>query len=102
MKKLTLAMALLLTPALAQAWPWSKDMSEQISVKPQESVDPNNPGATLPGRENATLRNLRDPQHGPAMRVDIALQGPTSREVLLKLSGSEADKTAIKKLGVDA
>lgn len=29
---------------LAQAWPWSKDMSEQISIKPQESVDPNNPG----------------------------------------------------------
>jgi mono/diheme cytochrome c family protein len=44
MKKLTLAVALLLAPALAQAWPWSKDMSEQISIKPQESVDPKNPG----------------------------------------------------------
>ncbi|MBI1175396.1 MAG: c-type cytochrome [Sideroxydans sp.] len=44
MKKLTLAIALLVTPALAQAWPWSKDMSEQISVKPQESVDPAHPG----------------------------------------------------------
>ena len=44
MKKLTLAVALLLAPAVAQAWPWSKDMSEQISVKPQESVDPKNPG----------------------------------------------------------
>ena len=44
MKKLTLAIALLLAPALAQAWPWSKDMSEQISVKPQESVDPKHPG----------------------------------------------------------
>lgn len=61
-------------------------------------ADPANPGATLPGREHATLRNLRDPQHGAAMRVDIALQGPTSRDVLLKLSGSEADKAAIKKL----
>lgn len=29
---------------LAQAWPWSKDMSEQLSVKPQESVDPKHPG----------------------------------------------------------
>lgn len=49
MKKLTLATILLLAPALAQAWPWSKDMSEQISVKPQESVDPNHPGmATYP------------------------------------------------------
>lgn len=44
MNRLSLAIVLLLTPALAQAWPWSKDMSEQISVKPQESVDPNKPG----------------------------------------------------------
>jgi mono/diheme cytochrome c family protein len=49
MKKLTLATLLFLAPVLAQAWPWSKDMSEQISVKPQESVDPNKPGmATYP------------------------------------------------------
>jgi mono/diheme cytochrome c family protein len=44
MKKLTLAIALLAMPVLAQAWPWSKDMSEQISIKPQESPDPNHPG----------------------------------------------------------
>lgn len=44
MKKLTLIIVLLLTPALAQAWPWSNDMANQISTKPQESVDPLNPG----------------------------------------------------------
>jgi mono/diheme cytochrome c family protein len=44
MKKITLAIALLMAPALAQAFPWSKDMSEQISIKPQESVDPSKPG----------------------------------------------------------
>lgn len=44
MKKLSLAIALLLTPALAQAWPWSQDMANQVSIKPQESVDPANPG----------------------------------------------------------
>ena len=44
MRKITVAVILLLVPVLAQAWPWSKDMSEQISVKPQESVDPNKPG----------------------------------------------------------
>jgi mono/diheme cytochrome c family protein len=43
MKKLSLV-ALLLTPILAHAWPWSTDMANQISVKPQESVDPANPG----------------------------------------------------------
>ncbi|MBI3903540.1 MAG: cytochrome c [Nitrosomonadales bacterium] len=43
MKKLSLAVALLLTPALAQAWPWSQDMANQLSVKPQESPDSANP-----------------------------------------------------------
>ncbi len=44
MKKLSLALILLLTPALAQAWPWSDDMANQISIKPQENVNANNPG----------------------------------------------------------
>ena len=44
MKRTSLAILLLLTPVLAQAWPWSMDMANQISVKPQESVDPDNPG----------------------------------------------------------
>ena len=44
MKKLSLAIILLLTPVLAQAWPWSDDMANQISIKPQESVNANNPG----------------------------------------------------------
>lgn len=46
MKKISLALALLLTPALAQAWPWSQDMANQVSTKPQESVNPGNPGMT--------------------------------------------------------
>ena len=44
MKKVSLAVALLLTPVFAHAWPWSMDMANQISIKPQESVDPANPG----------------------------------------------------------
>lgn len=44
MKKLSLALALLLTPMFAHAWPWSMDMANQISIKPGESVDPANPG----------------------------------------------------------
>jgi glycine hydroxymethyltransferase len=31
------------------------------------------------------LRNLKDPKEGADMRADIALQGPKSREILLKL-----------------
>ncbi len=34
---------------------------------------------------NAVLRNLRDPKEGNDMRVDIALQGPKSRDILLAL-----------------
>src|SRR5450759_4255183 len=40
----SLVIALLLTPMFAHAWPWSMDMANQISIKPQESVDPTNPG----------------------------------------------------------
>ena len=46
MKKLSLAIILLLSPVLAQAWPWSQDMANQVSTKPQESPDPANPGMT--------------------------------------------------------
>lgn len=45
MKKSSLAMTLLLlAPAMAQAWPWDRDMMNQIAIKPQESVDEANPG----------------------------------------------------------
>ena len=44
MKKLSLAIALLLVPAMAQAWPWSQDMANQVSTKPQEGANPANPG----------------------------------------------------------
>ena len=44
MRKLFLVVLLLLAPSLAHAWPWSQDMANQISVKPQESADEANPG----------------------------------------------------------
>ena len=39
-----LAAALLLSPMVAHAFPWSDDMANQISIKPQENVDTNHPG----------------------------------------------------------
>ncbi|GAB4570971.1 MAG: hypothetical protein Kow0077_06480 [Anaerolineae bacterium] len=74
-------------------WAWVSGL-----IEGKYMVDPDNPGGTLPGRHDVTLRNLRDPKHGEDMRVDIALQGPRSRDVLLSLHASEADKAAIKKL----
>lgn len=46
MKKLSIAIALILAPSFAHAWPWSQDMANQVSIKPQESADPANPGMT--------------------------------------------------------
>ena len=63
MKKLSLAV-LLLAPALAQAWPWSQDMANQVSTKPQESPNSANPGMTLfPSRSvpvPGTMVNVKD------------------------------------------
>ncbi len=47
-------------------------------------VDNAHPGARCFGY-NAVLRNLRDPKEGADMRVDIALQGPRSMEILLAM-----------------
>lgn len=62
MKRQSLLIALLLMPTLAQAWPWSQDMANQPSIKPQESTNPANPGMTpfpkrsvpVPGTANLT------------------------------------------------
>ena len=42
--KFFVIVALLMAPSMAHAWPWSRDMANQISIKPQESVDPAKPG----------------------------------------------------------
>lgn len=47
---------------------------------------------------NVTLRNLRDPKEGKDMRVDIALQGPKSRQILLALGCDEDTRKRIMKL----
>ena len=46
----------------------------------------------------AELRNLRDPKAGSAMRVDIALQGPRSREILLAMGVDSETRAHIMKL----
>ncbi|MHB8855576.1 MAG: glycine cleavage system aminomethyltransferase GcvT [Bellilinea sp.] len=60
-------------------WAWLNAVREG-KVK----IDNEHPGARAFGR-NVVLRNLRDPKAGADMRVDIALQGPKSRDILLSL-----------------
>ncbi len=47
---------------------------------------------------NADIRNLRDPKAGSAMRVDIALQGPKSRDTLLAMGMDDKTKARVMKL----
>ena len=44
------------------------------------------------------LRDLRDPQYGDECRVDIALQGPKSRDILLAMTEDAALVARIRKL----
>lgn len=60
-------------------------------------VDRRHPAAQAPGK-NCTLRNLKDPSAGKDMRVDVALQGPKSRQILLSLPCSDADRKRIMAL----
>ena len=47
---------------------------------------------------NAEIRNLRDPKSGADMRVDIALQGPKSRDVLLAMGVDQKTSRQVMKL----
>jgi len=56
-------------------------------------IDPSRPMARLlDDPSQVTLRDLRDPKHGEACRVDIALQGQASLGILQRMAHSEADK----------
>ncbi|CAG0995237.1 Serine hydroxymethyltransferase [Anaerolineales bacterium] len=60
-------------------------------------VDNARPWARTFGYE-AVIRNLRDPKAGPDMRVDIALQGPRSTDILLALGVDDMNRRNIRAL----
>lgn len=60
----------------------------------QVMIDTQRPWAKAFGRQ-VIFRNLRDPQAGADMRIDIALQGPKSREILLSLGCDAAARKRI-------
>ncbi|HFC09534.1 MAG TPA: glycine cleavage system aminomethyltransferase GcvT [Chloroflexi bacterium] len=73
-------------------WAWLNAVREG-KVK----VDNARPWAQAFGR-SAVLRNLRDPKEGADMRVDLALQGPRSRDVLLALGVDAATERRIRRM----
>jgi glycine hydroxymethyltransferase len=60
-------------------------------------IDNARPWSRVYGYE-ARIRNLRDPKSGKDMRVDIALQGPRSRDILLAMGVDEKTRARILKL----
>lgn len=73
-------------------WAWLSSVLEGKVM-----VDRERPWAQAFGR-NAVLRNLRDPKAGDDMRIDIALQGPKSRDILLALGCDAETRKRIMKL----
>ncbi len=73
-------------------WTWLNSVREG-----QVKVDNSRPWVQAYGR-GVNLRNLRAEEAGEDMRVDIALQGPKSREILLALGVDAANKQRIMKL----
>ncbi len=75
-----------------------KDRAWLESVRDgQVRIDNARPWARTYGYE-AAIRNLRDPKSGADMRVDIALQGPKSRDILLAMGVDADTKARILKL----
>ena len=61
-------------------------------------IDPRDPSRRIEGTDRFELRDLRTRQWGDERRVDIALQGPKSRDYLLQLGCSETDKALVRGL----
>ena len=74
----------------AKDWTWLNAVREGTVL-----VDPDRPWVRSPGR-HVNLRNLKDPKEGADMRVDIALQGPLSRDILLRLAEPVEQKNILR------
>lgn len=73
-------------------WTWLTSV-----IQGKVMVDKARPWAHALGR-NVVLRNLRDPKAGKDMRIDIAIQGPKSRDILLSLGCDAGTRKRIMRL----
>jgi glycine hydroxymethyltransferase len=71
-------------------WAWLNSVKNGLVL-----VDNQRPWAKVFGR-NAILRNLKDPKEGRDLRVDIALQGPNARKILMGLGCDEDTRCCIR------
>jgi glycine hydroxymethyltransferase len=73
-------------------WAWANAV-----LRGEVMIDPARPWATWRG-EDVVLQDLRDPAAGEAMRVELALQGPKSKDILLAMGGDQEDLAKIRAL----
>jgi glycine hydroxymethyltransferase len=73
-------------------WAWLNAVKEG-----RVSVDNQLPWTKVFGH-HAVVRNLKDPREGSDMRVDIALQGPMARKILMGLGCDEDTRCCIRYL----
>ena len=74
-------------------WAWLNAL-----IAGEVMIDRSHPSRRIEGASRLQLRDLRQRQWGEEQRVDIALQGPRSRDYLLALGGSAEDLAAVKRL----
>jgi glycine hydroxymethyltransferase len=74
-------------------WAWLKGIKNN-----EVMIDQDYPERTIHQPGNFIMRNLRSSSAGVDRRVDVALQGPGSKDILLALSGLEEDKQAVAAL----
>ena len=61
-------------------WAWVNAVRENRVM-----IDPQRPWSRALGTETVRIRDMRDPARGGEMRVQLALQGPRSRDILLSI-----------------
>jgi len=76
----------------AKDWTWLNAVREG-----RVCIDRDRPWSVTFGR-NCRLRNLKDPEAGAEMRLDLALQGPKSLDILLALGCDETTAAKLKGL----
>ena len=74
----SLVIALLIAPTAAYAWPWSDDMANQVSIKPQEAVGASGSMKSFPARSvpvAGTTTYIKDQQAANNMINPIPADG---------------------------
>jgi glycine cleavage system T protein len=74
-----------------KVWAWLNAVNDR-----QVTIDRERPWVRV--LHPATLRNLKDPRSGPDQRVDVALQGPASLDILLACADDAETQARLRRL----